>query len=480
MKSILIVDPDITFYEKLREDPLSKDIPIRHVHSGAEAQRLLREERDSFNSCIISPEVRNPNGAAVIKFSITYQPTLPVYLLETMNVDLEESIDLKGLGVQGKIAKPFDLRALKNKLGRIIDFFDKDAIVQNVSTTDKVGEELETTEADYRSIKAELFVSGSQSLFDIYVKLRKDKFIKIVQGGDVFDVERVMDYLKKGITHFYIRKEALESYVQYCDRLTGLVSKSDSIATSKKMGFLFNQGEVTLKAMLDMGVDNDSLVHAQKYFKNTCQLVDKMSADNSFLGDLLKEMAGFEHSSAVVIVSSIVAKAVGIETHKSLETLGIAALLHDMGMIGVAKKPNDPYSEEKEKLFDEEEVFEKIMSKKVYGDEKNNLEKIFFSHCEKGAAIVDDLKGVPPLVAQIIREHHSHLEKELKRFKGGSIHPLAEILEVSDLFVRTMNKFTKANEAPDKRAIMEALMEQVNNYPRRTRVPFMEAFGFSK
>ncbi len=193
-KSILIVDPDVQFYERLKNDPLYKDIPFTHVYSGSEAQKLLKEEKEKFNSCLISPEVKSPNGAAVIRFSLTYSPTLPVYLIETLNTELDEAIDLEKMGVQGKISKPFNLQILKDKLGKAIDFFDTEAVLKNASTDDKVGEELENVDSDFRPIKADLFVSGAKSLFDIYVKLRKDKFIKIVQGGDVFDVERVIDY----------------------------------------------------------------------------------------------------------------------------------------------------------------------------------------------------------------------------------------------------------------------------------------------
>jgi HD-GYP domain-containing protein (c-di-GMP phosphodiesterase class II) len=480
-KSILIVDPDLGFYESLKKDPLVKDIPFHHVYTGSEAQKLLKEEKDKYSCCLISPEVRSPNGVAVIRFALTYQPTLPLYLIESMNIELAESVDIESLGLQGKISKPFNLKGLKSHLGSIIDFFDAESVIQNASTTDKVGEELESSESDYRPIKAELFVSGSKSLFDIYVKLRKDKFIKIVQGGDTFDVERVMEYLKKGVTHFYIRKEALESYVQYCDRLTNIVAKNEKLETNKKMGFLFNQGEVTLKAMVDIGVDNDSLIHAQKYFKNTCQVITKISEENSFLSDLLKQMSDFEHSSAMVIVTSIVAKAAGIETDKSLEALGIASLLHDVGMVAQVKKGSDPYSDAADKLFDEDEVLEKILSKKLFGDEKNMYENMFYSHAERGAAQLDNIKGIPAIVPQIIRQHHAHMEKEMKRYTGSPIiHPLAEIIEICDHFVRIMKKFSKADIPDQKRAIMEAMLQKVSDFPRRTRTPFMEAFKFTK
>lgn len=478
-KSILIVDPDKDYYDKLAGDPLFKDIPFKHVYSGGEAQKLLKEEKAMFNCCLISPEVQNPSGAAVVRFSLTYQPTLPIFLLETLNTELDAAIDLNDMGIQGKIAKPFDLRLLKDRLGRILDIFDAESIMQTVSTEDKVGQELENEESDYRPIKAELFVSGSKSLFDIYVMLRKDKFIKIVQGGDVFDVERVIEYLKKGVKYFYIRKEALESYVTYCDRLTSLVAKNESFETNKKMSFLFNQGEVTLNAMVDLGVDSDSLVHAQKYFRNTCSLINKASEENDFLANLLKEMADFEHSSALVIVTSLVAKAAGIETHKSLEALGIASLLHDIGMVATVKKGHDPYSDGEEKLFDEDEVLTKIMGGKVYGDEKSMLEKMFFKHPDVAARMLEDVKEIPSLVSQIIRQHHAHLEKELNRFSGGQIHPLAEIIEISDIFVRLMQRFSTAGGV-DKRAIMSAMMKKVNEFPRRTRVPFLEALNLSK
>lgn len=69
-KQILIVDPDRDFYDKLtNNDPLVKDIAFKHVYSGSEAQKLLKEDKGMFNSCLISPEVQGPSGALLLNLS---------------------------------------------------------------------------------------------------------------------------------------------------------------------------------------------------------------------------------------------------------------------------------------------------------------------------------------------------------------------------------------------------------------------------
>jgi hypothetical protein len=479
-KKILIVDPDLSFYERFNDDPDKGKVKFEFFDSGAKAQAAIKENRGSYAAVLVSPELRNPDGYSVMKGVMMFQPTVPIYFIESFRTELNEGLDERKIPIAGTFAKPFNIGQIIKKLGASLRIFDlQSALEVAKKNSDGLNEELEDTDPNFRPIQAELFISGSQSLFDVYVKLRKDKYIKILQGGDNFDYERVMEYLKKGVSHFHIRKEALEAYVNYCDKLTNAIASNQQIALDKKFGFVFNQAEVTLNTMVDLGVDSDSIAYAQKYLKNVCNMIDLYGKKSDFLSGVLKELGKFEHSGGVVMVSSIVARAAGVETEKGLQTLGLAAFLHDLGMIYRNENEEDLYNDGKEKYYDESFVVEKLASKKIYGDEKTLFESLWFNHADRGARMLEQEKDLPPLVAQIVRQHHSQRDKREGRARPGTVHPMAEILEISDEFVRLMKKFEEEGEN-NRDILISRLLQVISDFPRRTREPFLESFGFTK
>lgn len=477
-KKILIADPDLSFYERFNDDPDKGKVKFELVENGGNAQTLIKEQKGNYAAFFVSPELRHPAGISVIKFALMYQPTVPVYFLESIHTDLNEQMDESKLGIAGTFAKPFLIGDVIKKLGPSLSVLDINSILSKGSK-DKVDQELDDIDPNFRPIKAELFISGSKSLFDVYVKLRKDKYIKILQSGDNFDFERVMEYLKKGVSHFHIRKEALECYVQYCDKLTNAISENNVISLDKKFGFILNQAEVTLNAMVDLGVDSDSIVFAQKYLKNVCHMVDQYGKESNFLSGLLKDLSKFEHSGGVVLVASVVARAAGVESEKGLQNLGLASFLHDIGLIYENVDEDDLYSKNEEKYYEESVLLEKLASKKIYGDQLALYQNLWQGHGERGAKMLEEEKDIPPIVGQIIRQHHALRSKREGWAKNGTVHPLAEILEISDEFVRLMAKFENQGRV-NKEVLISKLLQIVEEFPRRTREPFLEVFGFTK
>lgn len=100
------------------------------------------------------------------------------------------------------------------------------------------------------------------------------------------------------------------------------------------------------------------------------------------------------HSRRVHDYALQIGQAMGMKG-KALETLGIGALLHDVGKIGI----DDGILRKPGRLNDEEW-------------------KIMRSHPEIGVRIVKDL-GFPPEVLEIIRNHH-------QRYDGGGYPPMEE------------------------------------------------------
>ncbi len=476
------MDPDLSYYEKFNSDPDKGKVKFEFFDSGAKAQAAIKENRGAYAAILVSPELRNPDGFTVMRGVMMFQPTVPIYFIESIRTELNENLDESKIPIAGTFAKPFKIAQIIKKLGSSLRVFDlQSALEVAKKNTDGLDQELEDTDSNFRPIQAELFISGSQSLFDVYVKLRKNKYIKILQAGDNFDYERVMEYLKKGVSHFHIRKEALEAYVSYCDKLTNAIASNKQIALDKKFGFVFNQAEVTLNTMVDLGVDSDSIAYAQKYLKNVCNMIDQYGKKSDFLSGVLKGLGKFDHSGGVVMVSSIVARASGIQTEKGLQTLGLAAFLHDVGMVYKNEDRDDLYNDGKEKYYDESFVVAKLASKKIYGDEKNLFESLWYNHADRGARMLEQEKDLPPLVPQIVRQHHSQRDRREGRSSPGSIHPMAEILEISDEFVRLMKKCEEeGKDNSNKDILISRLLQTVSDFPRRTREPFLESFDFTK
>ena len=77
------------------------------------------------------------------------------------------------------------------------------------------------------------------------MRLRERRFIKICKAGSPFEEERVTNYVKKGVTHFFIKKEVQKIYLDYCKHLTMKILKNKSIPVHVKVAQTLNYGEQT-------------------------------------------------------------------------------------------------------------------------------------------------------------------------------------------------------------------------------------------
>lgn len=471
---IFIADPDENMIQGLlQSDAEFRQFEVDYAQKGATAQGFLKENRGKYKFILISPAISNPSGLAVLRFALQYHPTTPIYVTSSMTEQMDVAIDEGKLGLAGSVAKPFTGKDLLKVLGPGVKYFDsQEALKVSEQFNDKVDEEIQAEDLDFQPIKAELFISGSKSLFDVYVKLRADKFIKILQAGDNFDYNRLLEYLNKGVEYFYIRKAAQESYINYCDKLTKAISSHEKVPLDKKFSFLFNQCEITINTLSEVGVDNETIAYSQKYTHNVMSMVDKLAQKNDFLAGLLKELAQFEHSASVVVVSAMVAKAMGIETEKSLSTLGVAAMLHDIGLYSEQEGGLYDFDKDRQKFFNEEDIEEKLASDKMPAEKKAMLQNIYRDHPMIGATMLASVGGLNPLVAQIVQQHHAYEERENGTYRGGQIHPLAEILAISDTFVKVLKRFRGQEVNPQY--LKDALRKKTAIYPRRVRDAFNE------
>lgn len=446
------------------------------VKTGAEAQKQLRENGRTWDAVFVSPAVTRPSGLAVVKFAHQFAPGVPVFIFTSMDSTPENEVDLVEAGVSGLIAKPIQGKHIINALGPLYSSFDEDkALEVSKKFSDKVNEELDVKDLEFVPIQAKYFVSGSKCLFDVYVRLRAQKFVKILQAGDPFDPERLMSYLQKGVSHFFIRKEAQEAYINYCDKVSEAILKVPEIPIDKKFGLLFNQCQSTLNTIVDLGVNNETVAYAQRFTRNTIVLLNKLNKESPGIAPLLKDISQFEHSSAVVMMASMLAKGYGVETEKSLETLGLACMLHDVGLYIDQPGTDESMTKGQKKFMEEDEIEERIKDSKCFAEEKKNLTNLLKKHAKIGAEYISEVPGIQPLVCQIILQHHAYDEKEAGTWAGGQVHPMAELLAVSDRIVKLLKRFKKTGANIDY--LKNGLQKCLAPFPMRLHEVFTKTFN---
>jgi len=117
------------------------------------------------------------------------------------------------------------------------------------------------------------------------------------------------------------------------------------------------------------------------------------------------------HSTDVANYAAVIAMEMGLD-EREIETLRMAALLHDIGKVG---------------------TYDDILDKP---DELNSAERTLIrQHTVKGEEILKPIKGLRNIIP-IVRSHHERVDGTgyPDGLRGDSIHPLARILCVADSY----------------------------------------------
>ena len=120
----------------------------------------------------------------------------------------------------------------------------------------------------------------------------------------------------------------------------------------------------------------------------------------------------FEHSVNVCILAMILGRSIGYGK-KNLKKIGLGALLHDIGKVGV-----------------DEEILKK--SKRLTEGEYGEIKR----HTTKGYELVKSLDLLCEDSRRIVRDHHEWVNGKgyPKGLKGHEIHPFARIVGICDQF----------------------------------------------
>ncbi|MBY0471715.1 HD domain-containing protein [bacterium] len=421
MNSPLIVDSDPEFLVALKMDPSFKKHQPVVVRSQTEAITALKGGGE-FSGIFINPKLAAPHGIPLIQESILHQPIVPIFLLEGFTKTELTPEELKKLTVRGILKKPFGLSAIMQAILETQATFDAKTALQIAARNgDKVGQESHSSENDFVPILAKHFLAGTSSFFDIYVKIPPGRFLMILHAGDLFQKERIESYLSKGVTHLYLKKEAQESYLNYCQDLTARILGNNEVSTEIKVGQVSNLGNETAQFMRLSGLSESTVTRAQGFVTSVRDLSKHMDLDsNKNFSAFMNDLVSLEHATATTMIAGILGKFLGMSAEKSVQIVGMAGFFHDVGLQNMPEK----FKLEDEKLLNDEE------------------KKLYRSHPIVGAQIFMGVKGIDPAVIQAIEQHHERRTADgfPARLGAGAINRVAEIVGISELYVEAIKR----------------------------------------
>lgn len=455
-RPLLIVDSDNDFLTAIKTDPESKLTPPILAANGRDAQLVLANREQPLSAVFVNLTVRDNDGASVIRASHLHRPAMPIYLIYDDLQPLTKT-ELAHLSIQMVIKKPVNYRNLLELATPAALLFNKEAALevakQNDDPLNAVAESADG-DKDFVPIRAETFLAGSKSFFDLYVRIGSGKFVKILQADDCFLPERIQNYVKKGVNYFYLRREAQERYLTYCDKIATALLSKPQVPLAISMKQTLSHGEEVLKFLRNNGLSESSISHSNQFIENVSLLANKLRLHaHPAISAYLSDIASFEHGIATSIFASLLIIPLNMRHSKPVHIFGIAALLHDVGLYGM----EEGFHEEDESKMSREQL------------------AVFSTHPMKGAELLREVRGIEPGAIQAIEQHHRRRngQKASGPSGKGPITQVAEIIGLAEEFARLL---AQSKKDPGVNVLKEMEIIVCPGFSQATVQAFQEVF----
>lgn len=411
-KKILLVEDD-EFFRDVLFDVLKKNFQVIKAPDGKSAREILSIQ----NVDLVLSDIQMP-GCSGIELLDWVKKNKPVpFVIMTGFSTLLETKSAYDLGARGFLAKPFQIEELLT-------------IINSILVAKKEKEREGPATQDLCKVGIDEFVTRPTVEFDVYIKLSDTKFIKIAHAGGALARTQLEHYKVKGITHLYILKKEFGKIVHLNLELVKLMKNRDDISEAKKINFLKYTGETLLESAFIDGLDPEKFEDASAFVKLTVGAAMNSTECHDLLGVLTTHSDQiYAHSLAVSMYAVLISKELGIKSEVSLNKIGMAGLMHDIG-----KKEVDPILLGKARHL-------------LTIEERKEIE----SHVIRGQAILSSLKDIHADVIQMVSEHHEDVEGQgfpLKTVKRDQ-HPLSKILQCANIFIEAVNT-NRLNKSPVK------------------------------
>lgn len=423
---LLIADSDLDFAESTAVFLKEKRYEVDIAYNGKEAQ--LMAYKNKYYAVVLDFSTKNNPGIQVLRYLKQNHPSLKIIMtLKQANTLSEFGLaeeDMMKLGASSIITKPFENEKLLEEIegpGKIQSWLK----VQK-NATNKGEESVELSDDKFSRIKIDEIYSSNVTVFDLYIKIKSGKYIKILHRGDSFDQKRLDKYRnEKKVQYLFFLNEDRITFINVSNHILDKFIQSNKLNTREKTAMVENIAEKYVEEVYTTGLKPQLVEEGKKLCDNMYNFIQK--DDNLY--KLFRSFEDFNphafaHQFLVSFFAGSVCGLLEWPTKNTIDTVVLGSLLHDIGKL---------------------ELDEKIAKKFSYELEDDAELEEYQKHPKLGVQILENFSSITEPVKQIVHQHHEIIDGTgyPQGIGNMKIYPLAKIVGNINLFVDIMYEHKK-------------------------------------
>ena len=453
--NLLLIDPDEDWLHSTTKFFEAKMYKIQTATNGKKAQLSLYN--DQFFAVILSHNTRDHSAPQVLRFIRSNHAGQKV--IYTFNeedyTDKEDYEIFYDLGATELIWEPYTMEDITvlleghHSLSHMLEGLKK-----NEGQSDEL--EVKMEDSHFTPIRIDEFYSSESVLFDLYIKLGSNRYVKILHAGDQFSKKRIKSYKEeKGVTFLYFHQKDRRKYIQFNNWFAKKIINLKGVDANKKINQLKNVSQKYIEEIYTVGLKPQVIEQGKEIVENISNFIEQ----EDDLYKLLKKFEAFdpkayEHSFIVSIFATAIIKQFEWKSKIIIESTALACLFHDIGKLKLDKelinvKPQDMNTKQLE-MYQQHPIF--------------------------AIEMIDGNRMISNIIRQIILQHHEAFD--------GSGFPFgltsSKILFLSNI-VACANDFTHLminNDISPPQALKMMLNDknQMNKYNSKIIQHFIRIF----
>ena len=379
------------------------------------AAEQIQTPGNPIDVVVLGDGIQKPSPISLIRLIHERRPGTPIYFLEgeTTKALMQEQ---SPLGIQAALPRPRDLNSLATMIQSRISIRPAD-----LPKPSPESEEF-TLEGDeqYIRVLARNFLWSNHTVFDVFVRLKSGRMIKILNREDGFDESRLISYMNRGVHHFYIRAEDQVRLIQSCETVAKRMKQDFEAPLLVRSAPVMQMGELALDFFKRQGTPPSAIQSAFEFTQHLGTLMKRPEWRKDLpLKMFLEDLRHYQHGMAVALVAALLIKEMGLQSPRLMNVVGIAALFHDIGLQGI---------------FPEDVEHQEI------GTLSSSDQRLLESHPLLGAKALARGPGVDPVSLTLVEQHHERRSRTgyPHRLDGSHILALSQVVGVADEIVNAI------------------------------------------
>ncbi|MCB0421762.1 MAG: response regulator [Bdellovibrionales bacterium] len=400
-RKILVVEDDLLFLDAISELLESSGYEVTKISSVERIVEILKKEQCDLLLCDVVLGV--DSGFSILNMISQSDVQVPIIFMSGYeNIEGVEKA-LSHEKVIDLLVKPFHIDDLEKLLIRT---FSEEGF-QNVESRTFL-------KVPFSAIAPNVILD-----FDIYVRLRSEKFVKVLYRGHTIDDERFLSYKNKNLEGYYVHSGDLTKLLETGIRNFEVCGESISneVINEKLHEGL---GEALFHNMSFLGRDTEQLKLLYRYSQVSIAGLKSSPRLNDIFKSIMQTDELSRHSYAVMILSLYIGLQLKEINPSNLVDIGMGAFFHDIGKL---KLP--------------ESVLEKSEVTMSYSDRK-----LYRMHPELGFEFLKSL-NFPKEVQRIVIEHHERVDGKGYPYQlsGNQIHFDSKLVSICNEFIKLLTPF---------------------------------------